>query len=170
MAPFFVLLPLIIYLPMFVFETFAAFRRIGKPVNKGGTYLHATWEVTHTFLILSVNYFIWLYSAAVVEVGRAVYLALLVCGAAFVVRAVLYLRIFYINPKTKLTPTTDRIFAWAHILILGCLAYIAATTLRIMLTGDYAPNDAYMPLLWPGLILTVPLVSIPLYFLYRTKR
>lgn len=71
MAIWFVLIPLLAYIPMFAYELYISFRRIGKPSDKGGEYLHATWESTHTFLILSVNYFMWLYSAAIIDVGQA---------------------------------------------------------------------------------------------------
>ncbi|MBC7746626.1 hypothetical protein H7Y40_01435 [Pedobacter sp.] len=169
MAPFFVLIPLAFFLPMFAYETYIAFRRIGKPLDKGGEYLHATWETTHTFLILTVNYFIWLYSAAVVEVGQAVFLALLLFGAAFIVRAILYIQLFYIKSSKKPSLVTDRLFAWMHIIILACLGYTVLTTLMIMLETNYPVNDTFMPLLWPGLILMIPLISVPLYTLYRTK-
>lgn len=169
MAPLFVLVPLAVYLPMFAYETYIAFRRIGKPLDKGGAYLHATWESTHTFLILSINYFVWLYSAAVVDVGRAVYTALLIFGAVFIIRAVIYTQLFYIRSSNQPNIALDRLFAVTHIVMAGCLVYIAGRTLLIMIQGHYPPNETFLPLLWPGLILMIPLVSLPLYFLYRTK-
>ena len=169
MAPFFVLVPLTAFLPMFAYETYIAFRRIGKPLDKGGQYLHATWETTHTFLILTINYFIWLYSSAVVDVGHAVFLALLIYGVAFIVRAILYIQLFYIKSSKKPSITTDRLFAWLHIVILACLGYIVIVTLTVMLRVSYPVNDTFMPLLWPGLILMIPLIALPLYTLYHTK-
>ena len=38
-ALWFVIVPLIIYIPMFLVELYIAFRRIGKPLDKGGEYL-----------------------------------------------------------------------------------------------------------------------------------
>jgi len=112
MAPFlFVIIPLLVYIPMFGYETYIAFRRVGKPLDKGGEYLHATWESTHTFLILSVNYFVWLYSSAVVAVGQAVFLPLFIFGLTFIARAVIYTYLFYIKTSTKATPVLDLIFA-----------------------------------------------------------
>ncbi|MEO7363946.1 MAG: hypothetical protein ABIV43_00350, partial [Candidatus Saccharimonadales bacterium] len=131
--------------------------------------LHATWESTHTFLILGVNYFVWLYSAAVVTVGRAVFIPLLVFGAAFVVRAILYIQLFYLRSSPKPNVTIDRLFAWAHVAMAGCLAVIVYRALKIMLSNDYTANHLLLPLLLPGLLLLVPLISVPLYFLYKTK-
>lgn len=170
MALFFVLIPLLAYLPMFAYETYIAFRRIGKPLDKGGEYLHATWEVTHTFLILSINYFVWLYSDAVVDVGRAVFGALLLFGAAFIVRAILYLRLFYITSSPRRSVPLDWLFATTHLVMAGTLLYVIITASRFMATGSYAANHTFLPLLWPGLILMLPLICIPLYFLYKTKR
>ncbi len=169
MAPFFVLMPLLIYIPMFGYETYIAFRRVGKPLDKGGEYLHATWESTHTFLILGVNYFVWLYSSAIVEVAMATFTALLIFGAAFIVRAVIYTYLFYIKIIDKPNVVVDRLFAWTHVVMALSLTVTVIVASRIMLSGTYQPNHTFLPLLWPGLILMVPLVSVPLYFLYRTK-
>ena len=169
MAPFFVLIPLLAYIPMFAYETYIAFRRIGKPLDKGGQYLHATWEVTHTFLVLSINYFVWLYSDAVVDIGRATFTALLLFGAAFIVRAVLYTQLFYIKSSPKSNITIDWLFAMTHVVMVGALIFTVVTALIHMANGQYEANPTFLPLLWPGLILMVPLISIPLYFLYKTK-
>ncbi len=170
MAPIlFVIIPLIAYVPMFGYETYIAFRRIGKPRDKGGAYLHATWESTHTFLILSVNYFIWLYSSAVVAVGQAVFVPMLIFGLAFILRSVLYIYLFYIKSSNQPTPGRDVVFALLHVVIAVCLVYTIVQTLSILSSGTYQPNDLLPSLLWPGIVLTVPLIAVPLYFLYRTK-
>ena len=169
MAPFFVLIPLLVYIPMFSYETYIAFRRIGKPLDKGGEYLHATWESTHTFLILGVNYFVWLYSSAVVAVAAATFTALLIFGSAFIVRAVLYTYLFYIKATDKPNVGMDRLFAWTHVVMALSLTFTVIVASRIMLGGTYQANHTFLPLLWPGLVLMLPLISVPLYFLYKTK-
>jgi len=169
MAPLFVIIPLLAYIPMFSYETYIAFRRIGKPLDKGGEYLHATWEATHTFLILSLNYFVWLYSAAVVEIGRASFVPLLIFGAAFIVRAILYIQLFYIRAKESPNTILDRAFAWTHVVMGLSLSYTLFVAVQIMSKGNYSATETFLPLLWPGLILMVPLVSVPLYFLYKTR-
>jgi hypothetical protein len=165
----FVLLPLLIYLPMFFVEFYISFRRIGKPLDSGGEYLHATWEVTHTFLILSVNYFMWLFSDAIVDVGKAVFVPLITFGAIFIVRAILYVYLFYIKKTKKPNLLADWLFALCHVVMLVCLLYIAIATISVLLNGNYTPNDFLPALLYPGLFLMVPLVAMPIYFLYKTR-
>lgn len=154
---------------MFLVEVYIAFRRIGKPLDKGGEYLHATWEVTHTFLILGVNYFMWLYSSAVVDVARAVFLPLISFGAVFIIRAVLYIYLFYVKKSNKPNIVVDWLFAVCHVAMIACIAIVALETLRILLSGNYESNAILLPLLYPGLFLMVPLTIVPLYFLYKTR-
>lgn len=169
MGPVFVLIPLVIYLVLFAYETYIAFRRIGKPLDKGGEYLHATWESTHTILILSLNYFVWLYSSAVVVVGRAVFIPLLIFGLAFIARAAIYTYLFYIRQSLRPTPKLDSLFALLHIIIVVSLLVTAIKTITIMQSSVYPANNLLETLLWPGLVLMIPLISLPLYSLYRTK-
>lgn len=165
----FVILPLIVYIPMFLVETFVSFRRIGKPKDSGGEYLHATWEVTHTFLILALNYFMWLYSSAVVDVARAVFLPLIVFGVVFIVRAILYLYLFYIKEPSRLSPISDWLFAVSHAVMLITVTWVTVAATQALMSETYESNHVLLPLLYPGLFLMVPLVVLPLYFLYRTR-
>ena len=168
-AVWFVIVPLLVYIPMFLVELYIAFRRIGKPLDKGGEYLHATWEVTHTFLILALNYFMWLYSSAIVEVARAVFVPLITFGAVFIVRAILYVYLFYIKKSTKPNLFVDWSFALCHVVMFACISYVTVATAQILLGGNYEANHILLPLLYPGLFLMIPLVSVPLYFLYKTR-
>lgn len=168
-ALWFVLVPLAAYIPMFAVELYISFRRIGKPLDKGGEYLHATWEVTHTFLILSLNYFMWLYSAAVVDVAKAVFVPLLVFGGVFIVRAILYTYLFFIRDNKKPNTFVDWLFAICHLIMIVCVTLVAIGTATTLLTGSYEANHILLPLLYPGLILMIPLTAVPLYFLYRTR-
>jgi len=154
---------------MFCVELYISFRRIGKPLDGGGEYLHATWESTHTFLILSVNYFMWLYSSAIVAVAGAVFVPLILFGAIFIVRAILYVYLFYIKKTNKPNLVIDWLFALCHIVMFICITYVAIVTTKILINGSYEPNHILLPLLYPGLFLMIPLISVPLYFLYKTK-
>lgn len=165
----FVLLPLIVYIPMFLVETYVAFRRIGKPLDKGGEYLHATWEVTHTFLILALNYFMWLYSAAVIDVSREIFIPLVIFGGVFIVRAILYLYLFYIKRSDRRSLIADLIFAISHAIMLLTISWVAIAATRVLINGNYVSNHVLLPLLYPGLFLMIPLIAVPLYFLYRTR-
>lgn len=168
-AIWFVIVPLLVYIPMFIVEVYISFRRIGKPLDRGGEYLHATWEATHTFLILALNYFMWLYSSAIVDVANAIFVPLITFGAVFIVRAILYVYLFYIKKTNKPNLLADWLFALCHVAMLVCITVVTITTARILFEGNYEPNHLLLPLLYPGLLLMLPLVSVPLYFLYKTK-
>lgn len=168
-ALWFIIVPLTIYIPMFLVELYIAFRRIGKPLDKGGEYLHATWEATHTFLILALNYFMWLYSSAIVEVARAIFIPLITFGAVFIIRAILYVYLFYIKRSSKPNLLADWSFALCHVVMVACISYVTIATASVLLSGSYEPNHVLLPLLYPGLFLMIPLVSVPLYFLYKTR-
>ena len=169
MAIWFVLIPLAAYVPMFLYELYISFRRIGKPLDRGGEYLHATWESTHTFLILSVNYFMWLYSSAILETGKAVFLPLIIFGVVFIARAILYIYLFYVKSTERPNILADWIFALCHIVMIVCVLYIGIITSVILFGNNYQPNHILLPLLYPGLFLLIPLISVPLFFLYKTK-
>jgi hypothetical protein len=168
-AIWFVLVPLIVYIPMFAIEVYISFRRIGKPLDNGGEYLHATWEVTHTFLILSLNYFMWLYSSAIVDVAKSVFIPLIIFGGIFIVRAILYTYLFYIKSTKKPNVFIDWSFALCHILMLITIILVAIGAAGTLLNGNYESNHVLLPLLYPGLFLMIPLIALPLYFLYRTS-
>ncbi len=169
-AIWFVIIPILAYIPMFLVEVYISLRRIGRPLDKGGEYLHATWEATHTFLILGINYFMWLYSSAIVDVAKNVFIPLISFGAIFIIRAILYLYLFYIKKTTKPNLFVDWVFAICHIIMLICVAWVAVVTIDILQNGDYISNEILLPLLYPGLFLMIPLISVPLYFLYKTKK
>lgn len=169
MAIWFVLIPLIAYAPMFLYELYISFRRIGKPLDKGGEYLHATWESTHTFLILSVNYFMWLYSAAIIDVGKVIFFPLILFGALFIARAILYTYLFYIKKSKQPNLMADWLFALCHVGMFICIIYAGIATTNVLLSGNYQPNHILLPLLYPGLFLIIPLITVPLFFLYKTK-
>jgi len=168
-AIWFVVIPILAYVPMFLVEVYIAFRRIGKPLDKGGKYLHATWEVTHTFLILGINYFMWLYSSALVDVARTVFAPLMIFGGVFIIRAILYIYLFYIKRSKKPNIAIDWLFAICHVIMLVTVALVAIGTVTTLLKGSYEPNEILLPLLYPGLALMVPLIAVPLYFLYKTR-
>ncbi len=169
-AIWFVILPILIYVVMFLIEIIVSFRRIGKPLNTGGEYLHATWEITHTFLILGITYFIWLYSSAIVDVSRKVFNPLIIFGAVFIIRAILYLYLFYIKKPSRPNLLIDWTFAICHAIMLICAIWVAVLVINVMQNSNYKVNESLLPLFYPGLILTIPIISIPLYFLYRTKK
>lgn len=168
----FVVIPILAYLPFFFVETWAAFKRIGKKTPSSDEYLHVTWEMTHTLLIIGVNYFIWLFASILVKVGQAVYWGLITVGALFLIRAALYVYIYYGGgAKSKLhNGWTDWLFAITHVAIILCLLYVVIRATIVLITHDYTINTQFLPWMYPGLVFLVIICAAPLVRLYRVKR
>lgn len=171
-AYLFVLLPILAYLPFFLVETWAAFRRIGSKTKQGSQYLHVTWEMTHTLLIVGINYFIWLFASVIVAVGKAVYWGLIIAGALYIVRGILYMYLFYgpgMNKKLH-NGLADWLFAFVHVLIVACLAYVVIRAGIVLYTTDYTVNTQFLPWMYPGLLLLIAVCAVPLARLYKHKK
>jgi ABC-type sulfate transport system permease subunit len=168
---FFVLVPLLIYLPLFLYESWCSIARLHN-VKRGKTgYVDATWEITHTFLIIGVVNFIWLYSAAMIDIAHAVYWGLLTAGAWFIVRGTLYIYLFYGKNANQQSHVSilDWLFAISHLAIVAGLLYTIIQAAKVLLTNSYPVNIQFIPFMWPGLLLLIVLGTIPLLKLYRTK-
>jgi hypothetical protein len=172
MAYAFVLLPILAYLPFFFVETWASFQRIGKKTPSSDNYLHLTWEMTHTLLIVGVNYFIWLFASVIVDVGKAVYWGLITAGALYIVRAILYVYIYYgSGAKKKLhNGWADWLFAITHLLIIACLLYVVIRGAVVLMTTEYTVNTQFLPWMYPGLVFMIIICAIPLIRIYKIKR
>lgn len=168
----FVLLPIVAYLPFFFIETWASFQRIGKKTPSSDDYLHLTWEMTHTLLIVGVNYFIWLFASIIVDVGKAVYWGLITVGALYIVRAIAYVYIYYgAGSKKKMhNGWADWLFALTHVAIIGCLLYVVIRAAVVLMTSEYTVNTQFLPWMYPGLVFMVIICAIPLVRIYKIKR
>lgn len=168
----FVLLPILIYLPFFFVETWASFQRIGKEMPTSDDYLHLTWEMTHTLLIVGVNYFIWLFASIIVTVGQAVYWGLITAGALYIVRAIAYVYIYYgAGAKKKLhNGWADWLFAVSHIAIIVCLLYVVIRATIVLITNSHTINTQFLPWMYPGLVFMVIICTIPLMRIYKINR
>lgn len=168
----FVLLPILFYLPFFFIETWAAFQRIGKKKPTSDEYLHLTWEMTHTLLIVGVNYFIWLFASIIVDVGKAVYWGLITAGALYIIRGALYMYIYYgAGAKNKLhNGLADWLFALTHVAIIACLLYVVIRAAVVLMTNEYTVNTQFLPWMYPGLVFMIIICAIPLIRIYKIKR
>lgn len=164
LALLFILVPLVLYVLMFSYETYIAFRRLATH----GAYLSATWEITHTLLVITLTNFTWLCSDAMVAVGQSVYWGLSVVAAAFVVRGILYMYLFYVAPKHRHT-AADWLFAIAHLVMLVGLVVAIVAALRTLTTISYTINEQLIPYMWPALIAAVIICAIPVWTSYQRK-
>lgn len=167
----FVLIPILVYLPFFFIETWAAFKRIGQKTPSSDEYLHLTWEMTHTLLIVGVNFFIWLFASIIVDVGKAVYWGLITVGALYIIRAILYVYTYYGagSKSKKHNGWTDWLFALIHLPIIVCLLYVVIRAAYVLLTNEYTINTQFLPWMYPGLIFMIIICAIPLVRIYKIK-
>ena len=164
LATLFVAVPLALYGLAFSYETYVAFRRLGNH----GPYVNVTWEITHTLLVLALTNFTWLWSDAMVAVGQAAYWGLIIATAAFVLRAILYLYLFYVSPKVA-HAVADWLFAVCHLVMLSGLAYAVVAAKRVLMTQNYAVNEQLIPYMLPALVAVVVICAVPVWQSYRRR-
>jgi hypothetical protein len=165
LAALFVAVPLGLYAITFSYETFAAFRRLAKNSND---YVSATWEITHTLLVLALTNFTWLWSEAMIAVAQAAYWGLIIAAAAFVVRAILYVYLFHAAAAGK-HRLAGWLFALSHLVMLAGLVYSVVAAFRVLSSQSYAVNDQLIPYMWPALIASLVICAIPIWKSYRSK-
>jgi hypothetical protein len=164
LAFLFILVPLGLYLLAFSYETYAAFRRLVTH----SAYLNATWEITHTLLVLALTNFTWLCSDAMVAVGQAAYWGLITAAAAFVVRGILYVYLFFAAVGQK-RPLADWLFALSHAVMLGGLLWATIVAFQKLSSIPYTINEQLIPYMWPALIAALVICAIPIWQSYKRK-
>lgn len=166
----FVLIPLVLFLAAFVVEFYKSFKRLSN--NKAdGSYLSATWEVTHTFLVVSVAYFVSLFSDNLTELAKAAFVGFFLTSVFVGVRGATYIYLFYIRnaAQRKQRNWLDWVFALSHVgIVLGVLVLLAGLVPKLFQI-DLQPNTAFVPWMWPGLIVVLSLCVVPIVSLYSTR-
>lgn len=167
----FVLVPLVLYLIAIIYETFYSFKRLTH-VKIGGDYLSATWEITHTLLILAVVYFITMFSLSLRLVASAVFISLFVVIFTFIIRGILYMYIFYIRTplQQKKRNWVDWLFALTNVVIIAALGVMIIEAVSSLWGKQIITNSDFIIWMLPGLVLVLAFCSIPVYQLYKTKK
>lgn len=167
----FVLTPLVLFLAAYIIETYVSFRRLQKP-RKGHDYLDATWEVTHTFLVVSVALFVGFFSQNLTEIAYVVFYPLFLTSVFVGVRTLAYIYIFIIRSPKKRNQRTwiDTVFALSHVGVVAGLLYLLAMLIPKLLSIELLANTAFIPWMLPGAALVIVVCSLPLLSLYATKK
>ena len=158
-------LPLVLYIITFIVELITSVTRLFNH-RSIGNYLDATWEITFTFLILAVVNMANLFSSNIEQLADAFFTGIFIVGGAIVVRAILYLVLFYIRTDQTKRTWLDWIFALSHLGIITGLAIVLTEFIPMLNTETLIPNTQFLPYMWGGLIVVVLLCSIPLSRLY----
>jgi phosphatidylglycerophosphate synthase len=92
-------IPLLLFVLAFLYETFLSFTRLYHP-NKGRAgYVKATWEFTHTLLVVAVVILLMMFSKYIDQISSAIFMSTFIAAVALGVRAVAYIQIFYVRKK-----------------------------------------------------------------------
>jgi hypothetical protein len=165
----YILVPLALYLAAFSVEAYMSFARLGNRKAKG-SYLDATWETTHTFLVVAVALFVAFFSQNLVELAKAAFLGLWVAAVGIGLRGAVYLYLFYWRHDGTRRDFFDQFFAYIHVVIVAGVGILLWQLVPVLLTATLSPNTEFLPYMWPGLILVLVLCGPPLLSLYKTPR
>ncbi len=166
----FILTPLTLFLAGFVMEAYLAFRRLGTKSDSG--YVDATWELTHTLLVVAVAMFVSLFSGNLIEIAKAAFPGMFLTATFVGVRTACYIYTFYIKSPSKQLHRTlvDYVYAWSHAGIVLGLVLLLVRLVPKLFDLNLTVNTQFLPYMWPGLIVILAVGLMPAMSLYRTKR
>lgn len=167
----FILTPLALFLIAYTIETYASFKRLVSTQNSQH-YLDATWEITHTFLVVSVALFAGFFSSNLREIAYVTFFPLFLTSVFVGIRTLAYIYIFLIrSPKKQQSRSwIDWVFAWSHVGVIFGLAYLLVMLIPTLLTIELKPNVAFIPWMLPGVGIILSLCLLPLIALYSTQK
>lgn len=162
-------IPTLIFVVAFLYETFLAFRRVLRPVADARRgYITATWEVTHTLLVFAVIMLVMLFTQALDRLADALFLSTFLAATALGVRAAAYLYIFYVR-RTNALQWVDWLFALSHLVAAFFLVVTVVKALWFVYSERPPVNEQFIPFFIPGLVVVLALCSVPALVLYRAR-
>lgn len=120
-----VLIPICIYIPLLCVETFYGFARL-RGRHHLSDFFHASWEITHTLLVFSVNAFVWLYADTFVPRAPELITIALALATVFIIRASAYIYLYFSPKSAHFYRRAEYIFAIGNLALL-LLVFFAAT-------------------------------------------
>lgn len=162
------LVPTLLFVLAFLYETFLSFKRLRRPDAGKAGYVSATWEITHTLLVTAVVMLVMMFTSVIDKLSAAIFTATFLAAIALGVRAVLYIYIFYVRPNKKIG-LVDWLFALTHISAAGLLVTVVAQALWFLHQYNPPANTQFLPYFIPGLIGVIALTFAPIVYLYKTN-
>lgn len=163
------LVPVLLYVLAFLYETWLSFRRLKDPRAGRSGYVSSTWEITHTLLVFSVVMLVMTFTQDIVELAQVLFLSTFIAAIALGLRAVAYMYIFYVRDSKKKPGAIDWGFALTHIVAAIFLVATVVKALLFIWQNSPTPNDQFFPVFIPGLLLVVGLCIFPMIVLYKSK-
>lgn len=162
------LVPLLLFVSAFLYETYLSFARLKSPKAGRTGYVHATWEVTHTLLVFTVVVLLMMFTKSIDRIASAIFMSTFLAAVALTVRYAAYIHIFYVRKRPR-TSWVDWLFAFSHVAAAGLLVITVVKALWFLIKEKPAVNDQFLPFFVPGLIVVLLLCAVPMITLYRTR-
>ena len=162
------LVPTLLFVITFLYETYVSFKRLFKSNYGRANYVSATWEVTHTLLIFAVVMLLMLFTQTLDKLASAIFLSTFLAATALLIRSACYTYIFYARKK-KIINWVDWVFAFCHVFAVAFLVITVVEALWYVLANKPPVNEQFIPAFIPGLILVLALCAVPIIALYKTK-
>lgn len=163
------LIPVVLFVIAFLYETFLSFKRLNNPSKSKSGYVSATWEVTHTLLVAAVVMLVMMFTASLDELSSAIFIATFLAAVALGLRAVIYIYIFYVRENTKKINWIDWTFAFSHIFAAVLLVIVVVQALWYLYNNNPPANTQFLPYFIPGMIFVLLITALPIFVLYKTK-
>ncbi len=162
------LIPTILFVLAFLYETYLSFARLRNPKAGKSGYVSATWEITHTLLVTAVVMLLMMFTTVIDSLASAIFLATFLAAIALGVRSALYLHIFYVRTSKK-TSWVDWLFAFSHVVAAALLVLVVVQALMFLLSNNPVPNSEFVPYFIPGITVVIILCLAPIAILYKIK-
>lgn len=162
------LVPTLLFVLAFLYETYLSFLRLRNPKAGKTGYVAATWEVTHTLLIFAVVMLVMMFTQDINGLASAIFVSTFLAASVLVIRSILYCYIFYARKDTK-TNWADWSFALTHIAAAGLLVITVLQALLYLHKNNPPVNSQFLPYFIPGLVVVIALCAVPIFVLYRIR-
>lgn len=163
------LIPVLLFVIAFLYETYLSFRRINKPKAGKSGYVSATWEVTHTLLVAAVVMLVMMFTSSLDELSSAIFVATFLAAVVLGVRAILYIYIFYVRDHKKKPNYVDWLFAISHVCAAILLVIVVLQALWFLYQNNPPANTQFLPYFIPGIIVIILITLLPIFVIYKTK-
>ncbi len=156
-----VLLPLALYLVTFISETVVLARSTGS--------ISLSWEATHTFLVVAVTNFIWLFADITPAVAKSIYLWLSLAGIIFILRGIVYLAIYHPKDSGLSRERWIKLLVWLNLVLILDLVFLLVAAATTLASQSYVINTQFVYWLLPGALLVGLICAKTLKSIYSFK-
>lgn len=159
------LVPTVLYVVAFLYETYLSFTRLRSSSKQGTGYVTFTWETTHTLLVFAVIMLMMMYSQVIDGLASSIFTVAFLALAGLTVRAGLYLYLFFVKRSTSVS-VGDWLFALTHVITAILLVAVVYQAVHFVITNNPPVNSQFLPYFVPGLMLVVAVTFLPIIWLY----